>query len=50
VVQHLADRVLVFHEGRIVEQGAVTDVFSHPKDSYTQTLLASIPKLEAIAS
>ena len=50
VVQHLADRVLVFHEGRIVEQGAVTDVFAHPKDSYTQTLLASIPKLEEIAS
>jgi peptide/nickel transport system ATP-binding protein len=27
VVQHLADRVLVFQDGRIVEQGSIVDVF-----------------------
>jgi peptide/nickel transport system ATP-binding protein len=42
VVQHLADRILVFHDGSIVEQGSVEAVFEHPKDIYTQTLLASI--------
>ncbi|MET9632334.1 ABC transporter ATP-binding protein [Lentzea sp. NPDC006480] len=39
VVQHLADRVAVLHEGRIVEEGA--SVFAAPQDPYTQRLLAS---------
>ena len=45
VVQHVADRVLVFHQGKIVEAGPVEDVFSRPKDDYTRALLASIPTL-----
>jgi oligopeptide/dipeptide ABC transporter ATP-binding protein len=43
VVAHTADRVAVMYAGRIVEQGAVTDVFHDPKHPYTQGLLASIP-------
>jgi peptide/nickel transport system ATP-binding protein len=39
VVQHLADRVAVLHEGRVVEEG--TSVFAAPQDPYTQRLLAS---------
>ena len=46
VVQHLADRVLVFHHGRIVEAGPVREIFSHPYDDYTRTLLASIPRID----
>ncbi len=46
VIQHLADRVLVFHDGRIVEQGPVGDVFGSPENDYTQTLLASVPRIE----
>ncbi len=46
VIQHLADRVLVFHDGRIVEQGPVGEVFGSPEDDYTRTLLASVPSIE----
>lgn len=43
VVRHICDRVLVMHEGRIVESGPVTEIFEHPKMSYTQLLLSAIP-------
>ncbi|WP_433223260.1 dipeptide ABC transporter ATP-binding protein [Dactylosporangium sp. CS-047395] len=46
VVHHLADRVLVLHDGRIVEQGPVGDVFHRPAHDYTRALLASVPTLE----
>ena len=45
VIQHLADRVLVFHDGRLVEEGGVEAVFGQPKDAYTQSLLASVPAI-----
>ncbi|MFI5907930.1 dipeptide ABC transporter ATP-binding protein [Dactylosporangium sp. NPDC051541] len=47
VVHHLADRVLVLHNGRVVERGAVGDVFTDPSDDYTKALLAAVPRLEA---
>lgn len=46
VVQHIADRVLVFHRGRIVEQGEVGEVFSRPVDDYTKALLSAIPRID----
>ena len=46
VVQHIADRVLVFHRGRIVEHGPVGEVFSRPVDDYTKTLLSAIPRID----
>ena len=39
VVSGFADRVAVLYAGRIVEQGPVADVFSHPCHPYTQGLL-----------
>jgi len=41
----LADRVMVMHHGRIVEQGSVDAVFDAPQDPYTRRLLnASNPR------
>jgi len=43
VVKQLCNRVLVMHEGIIVEQGLVEDVFNNSQEKYTKTLIASIP-------
>ncbi len=44
VVKHLAHTVAVLHRGRIVEYGDADEVFGNPRDEYTRTLLAAIPK------
>ncbi|MEQ9639969.1 MAG: ABC transporter ATP-binding protein [Alphaproteobacteria bacterium] len=44
IVRKVASRVAVMTQGRIVEQGAVADVFERPQHSYTQHLLAAEPK------
>ena len=43
IVRHVADRVYVMTEGRIVEHGDTERVFSAPEHPYTQQLLASEP-------
>lgn len=43
IVQHVSDRVLVLRDGRSVETGATTEVFSSPKADYTRLLLRSAP-------
>ena len=43
VIAETADRVAVMYAGRIVEQGAVRDVFRQPQHPYTRGLLASMP-------
>jgi len=49
VVQHISDRVLVFHRGEIVEQGKVAPLFDSPQHPYTQTLLSSLPGIRSKA-
>ena len=46
VVRYLADEVLVMFGGKIKERGPTQEIFNHPQDSYTQTLLAAIPMIE----
>lgn len=46
LVQHLADRVAVLRDGRIVEQGATDDVLRRPQHAYTRTLVDSVPTLD----
>ncbi|HEX2137279.1 MAG TPA: ABC transporter ATP-binding protein [Microvirga sp.] len=44
IVRKIADRVCVMHQGKIVEQGGVAEVFRNPRHPYTQKLLAAEPK------
>ena len=39
VVQHIADRVLVLHEGRVVERGTVRQILETPQEDYTKALI-----------
>jgi len=45
VVAEIADRILVMYRGRVVEQGAVLDIFTNPQHPYTRGLLACRPRL-----
>jgi peptide/nickel transport system ATP-binding protein len=45
VIHSLCDRVLVLHDGRVVEEGATEEVFAEPSDPYTRRLLAAVPRL-----
>lgn len=42
LVQDFCDRVLVMHDGRIVEQGTTDEVIQHPQQAYTKMLLDSV--------
>ncbi|MDA8391586.1 MAG: ABC transporter ATP-binding protein [Actinomycetota bacterium] len=46
VAAQVADRVAVMYAGRIVEQGAATDIFGGPLHPYTRGLLGSVPTLD----
>jgi len=44
VVHYISDRIMVMNKGKIVEAGPADDIYHNPKSSYTQQLIASIPK------
>jgi peptide/nickel transport system ATP-binding protein len=48
-VEEIADRVVVMHRGRIVEEGPRDQVFDQPRHDYTRALLAAAPRLEPSA-
>jgi peptide/nickel transport system ATP-binding protein len=43
VVRYLCERVLVMHDGKIVEAGLTEEIFSAPQHPYTRALLAAVP-------
>ncbi|NYT24991.1 ABC transporter ATP-binding protein [Alcaligenaceae bacterium] len=45
VVEYMADRIAIMHEGRIVEEGSARDVLSSPRHPQTKALLAAVPRL-----
>ena len=45
VVQHVADRILVMHRGKIVEAGAAEAVLKAPQADYTRALIAAVPRI-----
>ena len=50
VVAETCDRMAVMHDGRIVEEGKVKDVFRAPAHPYTRKLLAEVPRLGGLPS
>lgn len=45
VVRYMCDRMMVMHQGKIVESGDAEQVYRHPQSPYTQQLLEAIPSL-----
>jgi ABC-type oligopeptide transport system ATPase subunit len=43
VIRHLADRVMVLRQGRVVEQGSAAQVCEQPADPYTKALMEAAP-------
>ncbi len=43
VVKHIADRVLVFYLGRVMEYGTTRDLVHDPRHPYTRALIAATP-------
>ncbi|QKY70571.1 ABC transporter ATP-binding protein [Lentibacillus sp. CBA3610] len=46
VVAEMADKVIVMYAGQVVEKAGVVELFTAPKHPYTESLLASIPKMD----
>ena len=42
-IKYIADRVLVFYKGEIVETATTEELFASPRHPYTQRLLAATP-------
>ncbi|MXX12088.1 MAG: ABC transporter ATP-binding protein [Gemmatimonadetes bacterium] len=49
IVRHVADRVYVMTQGKIVEEGDTARIFEQPQHTYTQKLLNAQPKGTATA-
>jgi peptide/nickel transport system ATP-binding protein len=46
VVEYLSDQTVVMYQGKIVEQGGTAQVCQQPQHTYTQKLLAAVPRLK----
>lgn len=45
IVAQMADRVAIMYAGRIVETGAVREIFRRPAHPYTRALIEAVPRL-----
>jgi len=44
VVKFMSDRMVVMNQGKIEEMGIADEIYSNPKETYTQKLISAIPK------
>lgn len=49
LIGSIADRIVVMHNGRIVEEGLTAQVMNDPVDPYTRELIAATPHMEGEA-
>lgn len=49
VVRTVCDRLIVMHNGEIVERGEARAVFASPRHPYTRKLLAAVPDIAQVA-
>ncbi|MBL8280200.1 MAG: dipeptide ABC transporter ATP-binding protein [Pelomonas sp.] len=45
VVEYIADDIAVMQAGRILERGSCDEVLTRPRECFTKTLLAAVPRL-----
>lgn len=45
VVKTICNRVLVMKNGKIIEEGLITDIFTNPREDYTKNLIHSMPSI-----
>ena len=41
----MADRIMVMEKGTLVEEGEADALYDHPKNVYTQKLIAALPRI-----
>ncbi len=47
VVRYMSDRIMVMHQGKIIESGEAEAVYNHPQQAYTKNLISAIPSLSS---
>ena len=45
VVRYMCDRIMVMHQGKIIESGNAEEIYGNPKMDYTRQLLEAVPKV-----
>lgn len=46
VIARVSDRMIVLQHGEIVESGSTLELFTRPKEAYTQHLISVVPRLD----
>ena len=49
-VAGICDRVVILHEGQLVESGTTAQVLTNPRHAYTQRLIAAMPRMPQVGS
>jgi len=46
VVANMADEIVVLYQGKVMEQGTLTDIFKNPRHPYLVALLNAVPRFD----